>query len=122
MYYGLTLFNKQPLFLCAMRQIIDRKVYETGNAEQLAKYGSVADKGDFHTLAETLYKDPDGEYFLHCQGGAATQYAQSTNQGTTYGEEIQLLTQEEALDWCEERSVNSDKIIEEFADLLEPSS
>ena len=102
-----------------MREIIDRKVYDTENAEQIANYGSIVDKGDFHALAEALYKDSSGEYFLHCQGGAATQYAEQTNEGTTYGEEIQLLTKEEALDWCEGCPIDADKIIQEFAGLLE---
>lgn len=101
-----------------MKQIINRKVYDTETAEQIANHGSMVDQGDFHALAETLYKDSSGEYFLHCQGGAATRYAEQTNDGTTYGEEIQVLTKEEALDWSEERSINADSIIEEFADLL----
>ena len=102
-----------------MQQIINRKVYDTETEERLAKYGSVVDKQDFYALAETLYKDSNGQYFLYCQGGAATQYAEETIEGTTYGEEIQLLTEEAALNWCEERSIASNDIIEEFADLLE---
>lgn len=102
-----------------MRQIISRKVYDTDSAEQIGKYGSIVDKQDFHALAETLYKDSDGEYFLYCQGGAATEYAKQANEGTTYGEEIQLLTREEALNWCEERTIDPENIIEEFADLIE---
>lgn len=105
-----------------MKQIIDRKLYDTEEAEQIAKYGSVADKQDFHALAETLYKNSYGEYFLHCQGGAATEYATQTNDGTTYGEEIQLLTKEEALNWCEKRTIDPDNIIEEFADLVETTN
>lgn len=102
-----------------MRQIINQKVYDTENAEQIAKHGSIVDKRDFHALAETLYKDPDGEYFLHCQGGAATQYAKQAREGTTYGEELQLLTKEEALEWCEKRAIDAEIVIEEFADLIE---
>jgi hypothetical protein len=102
-----------------MQQIINRKVYDTENAERIAKHGSIIDKGDFHALAETLYKDPDGDYFLHCQGGAATEYAKQTGNGTTYGEELQLLTKEEALDWCEHRSIDSKNVIDEFAELIE---
>jgi hypothetical protein len=102
-----------------MRQIIGRKVYDTERAEQIAKHGAIVDKSDFHALAETLYKNSDGEYFLHCQGGAATPYADEAREGTTYGEEIQLLTAEEALDWCEKRSINTDNVFEEFAELLE---
>ena len=102
-----------------MQQIIGRKVYDTDSAEQIGKHGSIIDKQDFHALAETLYKDPEGEYFLHCQGGAATKYAEQANEGTTYGEEIQLLTTEEALNWCEKRTIDPDSIIEEFVDLIE---
>ena len=102
-----------------MRQIIERTVYDTDSAEQIGTYGSIVDKQDFHALAETLYKDPNGGYFLHCQGGAATQYATQTNNGTRYGEEIQLLTKQEALNWCEKRTIDPDNIIEEFADLIE---
>jgi len=101
-----------------MREIIDRKVYDTNSAERIAKHGAIVDKGDFHALAETLYKDPDGEYFLHCQGGAATEYADQTSNGTTYGETLELLTKEEALDWCEQRSASSETVLEEFADLI----
>lgn len=57
--------------------------------------------------------------FLHCQGGAATQYAEQTSNGRTYGETLELLSKEEALDWCEKRAVNADVVVEEFADLIE---
>ena len=118
MTLGLTLFNQCRLGVFVMREIIDRKVYDTNSAERIAKHGAIVDKGDFHALAETLYKDPDGEYFLHCQGGAATEYADQTSNGTTYGETLELLTKEEALDWCEQRSANSETVLEEFADLI----
>lgn len=102
-----------------MRRIIQRKLYDTDQAEQIIKHGSVADPSDFHALAETLYRDSDGDYFLHCQGGASTKYATNVNGALEYGEEIRLLTREEVLDWCEYREIDSDFIIDEFADLLE---
>lgn len=102
-----------------MKQIIDRKLFDTDEAEQLAKHGSIRTKGDFHALAETLYKNSDGEYFLHCQGGAATEYAEQTAEGSTYGETLEVLTSEEALDWCEKRSICSEPVLAEFADLIE---
>ncbi|MDG5760489.1 hypothetical protein QA600_14200 [Natronococcus sp. A-GB1] len=102
-----------------MQRVINRKVYDTDSADRIAKHGAIVDKGDFHALAETLYKDSNGEYFLHCQGGAATEYAEQTPNGTTYGETLELLTKEEALDWCEKRSASSETVLEEFADLIE---
>jgi hypothetical protein len=32
---------------------------------------------------------------------------------------LELLTKEEALDWCEQRSANSEAVLAEFADLIE---
>jgi hypothetical protein len=116
---GLTLLNQCRLIVFAMQRIIDRKVYDTDSAEQIAKHGVIVDKGDFHALAETLYKDSNGEYFLHCQGGAATEYAEQTSNGTTYGETLELLTKDEALDWCEKRATSSEAVLEEFAALIE---
>jgi hypothetical protein len=101
-----------------MRRVKDRTLYDTETAEQIAQHGSAADPSDFHHLAETLYKTPDGEYFIHGEGGAATKYATQTSDGTTNGQEIRRLTTEEALQWCEDHSIDGDTVVDEFAELL----
>lgn len=102
-----------------MKQVIDRKLYDTDAAEQIAQHAPLTDKGDFNYLVETLYKTSDGVYFLHGDGGAATKWAEKVSNKRMPNEEIQLLTDEEALDWCEERCIDGEIVIEEFADLLE---
>jgi hypothetical protein len=103
-----------------MRRVIDRKLYDTDQAEQIARHAPNVDRGDFHYLIETLYKSSDGEYFLHGEGGAATKYAEPcSGGGTTSGAEIELLDEAAALDWCEERGIDAEVVIAEFGHLIE---
>ena len=102
-----------------MQRVIDRKLYDTDRAEQIAQYAPNTDRGNFHFLIETLYKTADGVYFLHCEGGAATEYAKSCNSGRTGGEELQVLDDEAALDWCEERAIDGSIVVDEFKHLVE---
>ncbi|RZV10520.1 hypothetical protein BDK88_1688 [Natrinema hispanicum] len=102
-----------------MQRVIDRKLYDTDQAKQIARYAPLTDKGDFNYLIETLYKTSDGEYFLHGDGGAATKWAEKISNKRMPSEEIQLLTDEEALNWCEERAVDGEIVVEEFGHLVE---
>lgn len=43
-----------------MQRVIDRKLYDTNQAEQIARHAPNTDRGDFHHLIETLYKTPEG--------------------------------------------------------------
>jgi hypothetical protein len=102
-----------------MKQLIDRKLYDTDEAEQIAKYAPNTDRDDFRYVIETLYRTSDEEYFVHGEGGAATTYAKRVTGGHAPGEEIHRLTEEEALDWCEARSIDGEIVIEEFGALIE---
>lgn len=103
-----------------MRCVIDRKLYDTDRAEQIAQYAPNTDRGDLYYLVETLYETSDEEYFLHCEGGAATKYAKSCSGGGTIGgAEIELLDEEAALDWCEERGIDGEIVVDEFDHLIE---
>lgn len=103
-----------------MQCIIDRKLFDTERAEQIARYAPNTDRGDYNYLIETLYKTPDGEYFLHCEGGAATEYAKPCGGGgRAAGEELNVLTEEAALDWCEERAISAQLVVDEFGHLIE---
>lgn len=102
-----------------MQRVINRKLYDTDRAEQIAQYAPNTDRGDFHYLIETLYRTQDGEYFLHGQGGAATEYAKPHNGGRTGSEQIEALTEEAALDWCENREIDGEVVVEEFGHLVE---
>lgn len=103
-----------------MQRVIDRKLYDTDRAEQITQHAPNTDRGDFYYLIETLYKTSEGEYFLHCEGGAATEYAKPCDGGgRTAGEELDLLDEEAALDWCEKRAIDGQIVVEEFGHLVE---
>ena len=102
-----------------MQQVIDRKLYDTDQAEQIARYAPLTDKSNFNYLIETLYKTADGKHFLHGEGGAATKWAEKISNQRTPGEEIRLLTDDEALDWCEERAIDGGIVVDEFGHLVE---
>lgn len=102
-----------------MKRVINCKLYDTEAAEQIAQYAPNTDRGDFNFLMETLYRTEDGEYFLHGEGGPKTKYAKRRNGGRAGSKEIKPLTDEQALDWCENRSIDGDIVVEEFADLIE---
>lgn len=103
-----------------MQRVIDRKLYDTDRAEQIAQHAPNTARGDFHYLIETLYETPSGEYFLYCEGGPATEYAKPCDGGgRTAGEELKLLDEEAALDWCEERAIDGEIVVEKFGHLIE---
>lgn len=85
-----------------MKKYINRKLYDTDRAK---KIGSVEDNiADrlFYTI-KTLYKKKTNEYFLHCEGGAGTPYAEpDAGGGMTDGELITPLSYENAQKWAEE--------------------
>ena len=102
-----------------MQRVIDRKLYDTDRAEQIAQHAPNTDRGDLYYLVETLYKTSGGQYFLHCEGGAATKYAKLCSGGTTGGAEIEPLDEEAALDWCEEHGIDGKVVVDKFGHLIE---
>lgn len=102
-----------------MRQIIDRKLYDTDVAEEIAEHAPNTDRSDLYYLVEALYKTDNGEYFLHGAGGAATKYATSHSNGKSGGEELTVLSEDDAVDWCEDHSIDAGIMLEEFGHLIE---
>ena len=56
-----------------MKKIICKKLYDTENAE-LIKRVSSGEFGSPEGYEETLYKTPDGGYFIYTNGGDASKY------------------------------------------------
>lgn len=83
-----------------MKKVINRKTYNTETAEVLAinDNGQLVDS--FYYVCERLYRKDDGEYFLHCRGGAGTHYARHySNRCSTAGEAIVPMTEDRAKEW-----------------------
>lgn len=85
-----------------MKKYINRKLYNTDTAKEIGRIET--DATDWiHYIKKVLYKKVTGEYFLYCEGGAGTAYAEADGYGgTVSGAIITPLTYETAEKWCEE--------------------
>lgn len=83
-----------------MKMTINAISYDTQTATLVA---SVANAGsnDLRKLVEHLYCGRNGNWFLHGEGGAETEYAKYHADSIKAGERITPMTEDEALDWCE---------------------
>ena len=86
-----------------MKRIIDGKKYDTETAYMVGQWENMYDVSNFHYFSESLYKKRTGEYFLHGEGGARSQYAETIGQNEWRGgEKIIPLTYDNARKWAEE--------------------
>ncbi len=56
-----------------MKKIINKKVYDTENAELIHKY-TYSYFGSEEGYEESIFMNPEGFYFLYTNGGAASKY------------------------------------------------
>lgn len=84
-----------------MRKVIKGKLYDTDKATMVASYDNDLPINDFRYEGETLYRKRTGEYFVHCEGGALSAYAQSSGDATGWGELVRPVTYDEAKAWME---------------------
>lgn len=104
-----------------MRSIIDGKIYDTEQAEQLARHYHQEFRVESGYLRETLYKANDGMYLIHLQkaGPALDRYVARADEMPIEEERLQRIPPEDVIEWCEENDVANDVILEEFDDLIE---
>ena len=102
-----------------MKAIHNGLRYDTSTAEQVADWENGYQYSDFHYCCETLYRTAKGNWFLHGQGGARSEYAVRESSNTWGGSQrIIPMTAEEALSWCEDRG-QVDAIEEYWPDSVE---
>ena len=102
-----------------MKKIINRKVYDTDTAEEIASDSSHLFSGDFGYWEETLFRTKKGAYFLYGSGGPMSKYAEPCgNNGMAGGSDIVPLSPKDAVEWLEEHDC-VDELEEYFADELE---
>lgn len=101
-----------------MKKIIDRKLYDTDTAKEIASY-SYGYYGDFSYIDETLYRKKTGEFFLYGSGGPMTKYSEqrSSNEWGS-GEAIIPLDIDEAKEWLEQYG-SADAYIDAFGPVEE---
>jgi hypothetical protein len=97
-----------------MKKVINGKVYDTEKATLIGEY-RFSNPTDFYYYEEALYKSKKGQFFIAGEGGAMTKYAEALGNGSTgSGDGMELLSPEEALDWCENHDIDSDVIAQNF--------
>ena len=101
-----------------MKKIIDGKLYDSDKAEQLALSTNKYPPGNSYFEAEMLYRSPQGQLFIYGHGGPLSGYG-ITKGNTHYGgEELWLVTEEEAKEFCIENNLTS-AVLELFPDSIE---
>ena len=98
-----------------MKKVINGKVFDTKTAECIGEWSTGGSGNDFHYCEESLYKTKKGQFFTAGSGGAMSRYAKSCGQNSWGGGDgMELLSEAEALAWCEEYDVDADDIAEHF--------
>lgn len=89
-----------------MKLKIKEKLYDTENATEIAYRDNGNLPNDLFFVEETLYQDPDGEYFLGCVGGAGSIYCDYNDDGSTKpGVGIKPLPDKDAELWLKLRPI-----------------
>lgn len=96
-----------------MKKIINGKVYDTETALLVGRWDSGHSANDFYGVTESLYRKKTGEYFIHGDGGAKTQYAKAVGNSWVGGELIKPVTLGEAKEFAKEY-LTSDEYEKEF--------
>lgn len=104
-----------------MKKIINNKVYNTSTAVEVGSWWNGSPSTSFGFFKETLYRKKTGEYFLHGEGGARTQYAVYTCGMWCDGEKITPLAYDAARQWAEEH-LDAEEYENEFGAVVEDDS
>ena len=101
-----------------MKKVINGKVYDTETATKIGGWDNGYSSNDFNYLSEVLYVTKKGTYFLYGEGGAMSSYRSTYGKNYGYGEHIEHLSQNDALDWASKK-LDGDIVQEHFGDVLE---
>lgn len=101
-----------------MRAIFDGTLYNTDDVEdntEVMRVSSGHFRNDYNFSCRTLYRTPLNHFFLHCEGGAGSIYAERDGNTTSWGESIQPLNKSEALEFI---TLEAEKGNEQAVDAL----
>jgi hypothetical protein len=104
-----------------MQELINGKLYDTKEAEEIASYSTGGSSSDFDYFRESLYRTENGRWFLAGEGHAKTHYGSTTADGMRgWGSAIHALSEKDAFEWCQ-RKGKVEVAREHFADHIEPA-
>lgn len=80
-----------------MKKIIDGRRYDTEAAEVIHEWDNLRPVGDFGRREKTLYRTPNGAFFILHVGGPKTDMAQTLSDNSwTGGRDIEPVSEEDA--------------------------
>lgn len=82
-----------------MKKVINKKMYNTETATEVASYDNGYGCDDFYHVGEELYLKKTGEFFLYGHGGAMTDYGKPCGNGRSGGSSIIPMTENQAKEW-----------------------
>lgn len=98
-----------------MKQVIDGKRYDTETATLIAEASSSERYSDFRYWHEELYRTRKGAWFVAGKGGAMSRWSTPIeSNGRGPGSGIEVLSEGEALQWCERHQIDADIISAHF--------
>lgn len=101
-----------------MKRVIDRLIYDTQTATEVADWSNGYYPNDFNYATETLYRTRNGRWFLLGEGGAMSAYSRQCGNGWSGGSALIPLSADAALAWCQDRHVATDVIAQYWGDAL----
>jgi len=97
-----------------MQKVILGRLYDTDIATEIGNHSNGLSVNDFYYFDETLYITKKGAFFLAGEGGAASKYSEPVGNMRGSGSDINRLSREEALYWCENHNIDPDIIQKYF--------
>lgn len=98
-----------------MKKIINGTRYDTTKAIEIGSFSSPHNCTDFQYWEATLYRTKNGRFFLAGEGGAMSRYGTPVSGGMGYGERLEPMSREDALEWAE-RYLDADDAEKHFGD------
>ena len=101
-----------------MKQVINKKKYNTETAKLLHEWNNRMFGNDFRSCKESLYKTKNRAYFICGSGGAMSKYAKQYGNSISGGNRIEVLTEAEAMEWLENYD-GTEALVEFFGNQIE---
>lgn len=100
-----------------MQKIIGKKLYDTDSPEMklLGTWDNKLPSNDLRTVYQELYRTNEGEYVIYSFGGPMTPYGERIGNDLTYGEALEPVTRDQALEWSI-RHLPTERVIKNFPD------
>lgn len=101
-----------------MKQIIEGKAYNTETAKLIGSHDNGHYSNDFRQKSEALYKTAKGNFFLHGEGGAMTEYGEDCGNSRGSGSKLIPMSEHAAFEWAQ-LHLAADTIEECFSQYIE---